>query len=175
MNPITNWKTTLACAVFAALIALNQFTSAGGDVNDWTQWIVPVLIALVGALLPDPKSGGGGKPPGVALLLCLLLPMMLIGCATDASTDRELTWAKAGVEAAQLTLDVATISYQSRLADPRTTAAEKLLAQTIFKEARQRLETEKARLAEIQARRKAGTLTPAATVLLPPLVVTEAK
>jgi hypothetical protein len=71
MNPITNWKTTILGAVFAALVATQTFTSAGGDLTDWKQWLIPVLIAGLGALMPDPKSGGGSKLPLLLLALCL--------------------------------------------------------------------------------------------------------
>lgn len=77
MNPITNWKTTLLGAVFAALVAVQTFTSTGGDLTDWKQWLIPVLIALIGGLMPDPRSGNGGmKLP--LLLLCFLC---LCSCA----------------------------------------------------------------------------------------------
>lgn len=70
MNPLKNWKTTILGAVFAALVAAQTFTSAGGDLTDWKQWLIPVLIALIGGLLPDPKSGNGGMR--LPLLLCFL-------------------------------------------------------------------------------------------------------
>lgn len=119
----------------------------------------------------------------IKVMLCLLLPAFLLAsCATEQSTDRELTWAKAGVEAAQLTVDLASISYQARLANPQTSAAERIAAARILEEAQARLSKERKRLEDLQARRAAaaalplpqgGTLTPAATLLLPPL--TEAK
>jgi hypothetical protein len=72
MNPLTNWKTTLLGAVLAALVVLQQYLSEGGDLTDYKQWILPTLIALIMALMPDPKSGNGMKLPLILLLgLCL--------------------------------------------------------------------------------------------------------
>lgn len=77
MNPLKNWKTTILGAVFAALVAVQTFTSTGGDLTDWKQWLIPVLIAGLGALMPDPKSGGGG----MKLPLILLCFFCLCSCA----------------------------------------------------------------------------------------------
>ncbi len=73
MNPITNWKTTILGAVFAALVAVQTFTSTGGDLTDWKQWLIPVLIAGLGALMPDPKSGNGGMKLPLIMLFALCL------------------------------------------------------------------------------------------------------
>lgn len=78
MNPITNWKTTILGAVFAAFVAIQTFTSAGGDLTDWKQWLIPVLIAGLGALMPDPKSGNGG----MKLPLLMLCFFCLCSCET---------------------------------------------------------------------------------------------
>lgn len=171
MNPISNWKTTLAGGVFAALIAIQQFTSAGGDVSDWKQWIVPSLIALLGALLPDPRRGG--KPPYLPLLL---LPFLLCQCATEQSTDAEIRQAQAAIETAEFTYSLAQTIYGPRLTTGTWSPQERLVAQTILEESRKRLAAEKARLVDIQARRAAASVavplpsgdgTPPASLLLP--------
>jgi hypothetical protein len=105
----------------------------------------------------------------------------LTNCASETSTDKELSQAKAAIEAAQFTHSLAVVVYGPRLADPKTSPAEKLVATQIIEDSRKRLATEEARLADIQARRAAaavaaqtsGEVGPPATLLLPPL--TEAK
>jgi hypothetical protein len=92
MNPITNWKTTILGAVFAALVATQTFTAAGGDLTDWKQWLIPVLIAGIGALMPDPKSGNGG----MKLPLILLCFFCLCSCET-MTPDRTRALADVGV------------------------------------------------------------------------------
>lgn len=177
MNPLKNWKTTLAGGLFAALIAVQQFTSAGGDVSDWKQWVIPALIALLGALLPDPRNTG--KPPYVTLLL---LTCLLCQCATERSTDAEIRQAQAAVEAATVAYDLAVLIYEPRLTTGTWSPAEKLVAQKILETSRKRLAEEKARLADIQARREAAKLvaalpsgdgTPPASPLLPALTGTK--
>lgn len=92
MNPITNWKTTLLGAVLAALVVLQQYTSEGGDLTDYRQWILPVLIALIMALMPDPKSGNGQMKLPLVLLCALCL------CSCSALTpERTRALAEVGL------------------------------------------------------------------------------
>ena len=106
-------------------------------------------------------------------ILCVVAFAMLslTNCATDKSTDQELQRAQAAIEAAEFTYSLAVVVYGPRLTSPGASAAEKLVAEKIIEEARKRLASEKARLADIQARRSAAALPP--NLLLPPL--TEAK
>jgi hypothetical protein len=78
MNPITNWKTTILGFAGAAFVAVQTFTSTGGDITNWKQWILPALIAGIGAILPDPKSGNGG----MKLPLVMLCFFCLCSCET---------------------------------------------------------------------------------------------
>ena len=49
---LKNWQTTLAGALFAALVAVQEI-SAGKDVTDWKTWILPASIAFLGYLARD--------------------------------------------------------------------------------------------------------------------------
>lgn len=93
MNPLKNWKTTLAGFVFAVLVALQTFASTGGDITDWKQWLIPALVAGIGALLPDPKSGNGGMKLPLLLLcfFCLCSCQSLTPERTRALADIGLT------------------------------------------------------------------------------------
>lgn len=134
-------------------------------------------------LLDDGLLNKSYKTPTTLLrvMAVLCFPFWLLCCAGPNSTDKELSRAVQAVEVAQFTHSLAVVVYGPRLADPKTSLAEKLVAEKIIEEARKRLADEKSRLAEIQARRAAaalplpegGALTPATPLLLPPL--TEAK
>jgi len=171
MNRIAQWKTTLGGGLLAALVAIQQFTSEGGDIHDWKQWIIPCLIALVGALLRDP----GGKVPPYKLPL-LLLPLFLCQCVSDQSTDAELRRAQGIVDAARFSYELAEVVYRPRLESPNWSPAEKAVAEAIITKSRERLEAEQARLVDIQRARAAavaaqtsGEVGPPANLLLPAL------
>jgi len=176
MNPIKNWKTTLAGGLFAALIAIQQFTSAGGDVSDWKQWVIPALIALLGVLMPDPRKGG--QPPYLPLLL---LTCLLCQCASKDSTDAEIQRAQSALQAATVAYDLAVLIYEPRLTTGTWSPAEKLVAQRIMETSRKRLADEQAKLADILARRAAAAVAaqpvgdggPPATPLLPAITGTK--
>ena len=95
----------------------------------------------------------------------------------NQSTDAEIRRAQGAIEAAQFTHSLAVVVYGPRLADPKTSPAEKLVATQIIEDSRKRLATEEARLADIQARRAAaavaaqtsGEVGPPANLLLPAL------
>ena len=92
MNPIKNWKTTLLGAVLAALVVLQQYSAEGGDLTDYKQWILPTLIALICALMPDPKSGNGQMKLPLVLLCALCL------CSCSALTpERTKALAEVGL------------------------------------------------------------------------------
>lgn len=50
-NPIT----TISGALGAGLYALQDYLTGGGRLDDWKFYIVPVAIAAIGYLSPDPK------------------------------------------------------------------------------------------------------------------------
>lgn len=92
MNPITNWKTTLLGAAMAVLVVVQQYLSEGGDLTDYKQWILPALITLIGALMPDPKSGNGQMKLPLVLLCALCL------CSCSALTpERTRALAEVGL------------------------------------------------------------------------------
>lgn len=88
----------------------------------------------------------------VAALSCLT------NCVTKDSTDHELAFAQAGMEAASLTYDLARLSYSARAVDPSVSPAEKLIAQRAFETAQRRLEEASARVQAIIDRRRAEAL-----------------
>jgi len=92
MNPITNWKTTLLGAAMAVLVVVQQYLSEGGDLTDYKQWILPALITLIGALMPDPKSGNGQMKLPLVLFCALCL------CSCSALTpERTRALAEVGL------------------------------------------------------------------------------
>lgn len=71
-----NWRTTLIGAVLAGLSFLAIYQSNGGALDNWQQWIIPVLIAVMGYVAKDAGVTGGLK-----VLLLLLVCGMLMSCA----------------------------------------------------------------------------------------------
>lgn len=111
-------------------------------------------------LLDDGKLNKSYKPPTTLLkvLLILLLPACLCQCASVQSTDAELRHAQAAIDTAQFAHSLAVIVYGPKLADPKTSLREKLLAEQVIEESRKRLAMEKARLVDIQVRRAAAAV-----------------
>lgn len=52
MPQIRNWQTTLAGALLAGLVAVQEY-SKGADLSDWQNWILPASIAVIGFLARD--------------------------------------------------------------------------------------------------------------------------
>jgi len=146
-----DWKTTIFGALLAAVSAIAIYQQSGGDLANWKQYVIPALLAAFGYLAKD--SGNGVKA-----LALLLLPLCLCQCVTQDSTDRELAYAKAGLEGASLTYDLARLSYSARAVDPSVSPAEKLIAQRAFETAQRRLEEASARVQAIIDRRRAEAL-----------------
>jgi hypothetical protein len=49
MKPqLKNWKTTIAGAVLAGLLVMQEH-----DLSDWKAWVLPVAIAVLGFLARD--------------------------------------------------------------------------------------------------------------------------
>lgn len=121
------------------------------------------------------------------LLGILLFAAIIIGtaftpssCASTDSSDRELSFAQAGLSAARIAYSVAKTELDLKLADPTTPPLERQLATAAAKEAGDALAKEQARVDKLIADRaaaklaaaqatadKEGTLTPASTPLLP--------
>lgn len=167
-----NWRTTFVGAALAVLTVIASHTEGGASLTDWKTYLIPALLALFGYLAKD-----AGVTGSVKALAWLLLPLFLCQCVNSQSTDAEIRRAQGAIEAAQFTHSLAVVVYGPRLADPKTSPAEKLVATQIIEDSRKRLATEEARLADIQARRAAaavaaqtsGEVGPPATLLLPPL------
>ena len=51
-----NWKTTTVGAAVAALSAIAVYQTNGGTLSDWKVWIIPALLAGLGALSKDFNS-----------------------------------------------------------------------------------------------------------------------
>lgn len=49
---LANWQTTIAGALLAGLIAIQE-ASKGGDLANWKLWILPAAIALLGFVAKD--------------------------------------------------------------------------------------------------------------------------
>lgn len=180
----------MAATVIAGFLTTTDVALIPEEYRKYLPMIIGGIIVLkqlaYGALdyLDDGLLNKSYKTPSTLLkvLLCLLLPVFLLSsCANNQSTDAEIRRAQGAIEAAQFTHSLAVVVYGPRLADPKTSPAEKLVATQIIEDSRKRLATEEARLADIQARRAAaavaaqtsGEVGPPATLLLPPL--TEAK
>lgn len=162
-----DWKTTIIGALLAAVSAIAIYQESGGDLADWKQYTIPALLALLGYLSKD--TGASYR-----VLAFFALPLLLMSCATEQSTDAELRRAQAAIEAAEFSHELAKVVYAPRLASSKWTPEEKALAQAIIDRSRERLAAERARLVDIQARRAAavaasGDAGPPASLLLPPL------
>lgn len=148
-----NWRTTLIGAALAVLTVIASHTEQGASLTDWKTYLIPALLALFGYLAKD-----AGVTGSVKALALLLLPLCLCQCVTQDSTDRELAYAKAGLEAASLTYDLAALTYAARAADPSVSAAEKLVAKRAFEAAQTRLDEASARVQAIIDRRRAEAI-----------------
>lgn len=96
--------------------------------------------------------------------------------AGENSTDAELSQAQRSLNNQELVYETALIVYGPRIANPKWTPEERAAAALIITNARKRLEAERARLVDIQARRaaavaakSAGADSPPANPLLPAL------
>ena len=101
----------------------------------------------------------------------------LSNCASDSSTDQEISQAQTAVKAASFGLDIAEMAYAAKMADPSTDPVTRLVATQTLQKARTQLAEEQAKLAAIQQKRldaaTANALAGAATAgpsnaMLPP-------
>ena len=113
-----------------------------------------------------------------SIILCAALFGMcaLSNCASDTSTDQEISQAQTAVKAASFGLDIAEMAYAAKMADPSTDPATRLVATQTLQKARTQLAEEQAKLAAIQQKRLdaatatalAGAATGPANAMLPP-------
>ena len=54
---MNNPNTTIAGAILAGLYVLQDVTTKGASLTDWTTYLVPVAIAVLGYLVADSKPG----------------------------------------------------------------------------------------------------------------------
>lgn len=54
-----NWKTTLFGCIGAALSFLALYQQNGGDFKDWKLYLIPLIIAVFGAVSKDHNVTGG--------------------------------------------------------------------------------------------------------------------
>ena len=116
------------------------------------------------------------------VLALLLLPLTLVCCTSAGvhSTDAELVAAQRSLNNQELIYETALLVYGPRIASPKWGAEERAAAALAITKSRERLAAERARLADIQARRAASVAvlplregTPPATLLLPALTETK--
>ncbi len=141
---------------------------------EYLRYVPLVMIVVLGLkqalyivldLADDGVRNGSYKvPPVIRVLGMMLLPCCLLSCVNSSSSDSQLAWARAGVVAAEFSLDLAEIGYASKMANPDTPPAQKLMAEKVLKAARERLEKERAKLIKLQDLR-------ANPLLLPPVPV----
>jgi len=113
-----------------------------------------------------------------SIILCVaaFAILSLSNCASDTSTDQEISQAQAAVAAASFGLDIAEMAYTAKMADPSTDPITRLVATQTVQKARTLLAEEKAKLAAIQQKRLdaatanalAGAATGPPNPLLPP-------
>lgn len=117
-----NWKTTLIGGALALLAWLDIYQRDGGDLANWRQWVIPALVALLGAVSKDFNVSGSHPPaaPGaatevlkrVSVLLFLLGVGVVFTHLTACTAQDRATWKlrlqesgtrvlKAGAEAAR--------------------------------------------------------------------------
>ncbi|MEQ1751212.1 MAG: hypothetical protein ABL974_17420 [Prosthecobacter sp.] len=119
------------------------------------------------------------KRTSIILCVAAFAMLSLTNCASDSSTDQEISQAQAAVAAADFGLDIAEMAYTAKMADPSTDPITRLVAAKTMEKARTHLAEEKAKLAAIQQKRLNAFLaaTPNTTLvstssvnpLLPPL------
>lgn len=68
-----SYKTTIIGALLAGVSFLAIFQSNGGDLADWKQWTIPVLVAVLGYLSKDAGVSGTMKAIGLLLVCTLVL------------------------------------------------------------------------------------------------------
>lgn len=103
----------------------------------------------------------------LGLLLALLLPCGLVSCGSvQTMTDRQLAWAKAGVQAAEIAFAVAEMQLAVTLADPDMPAWQRVAAVKAMDVAAKQLADAKARYQREQDRRAAELLPPGAKTVL---------
>lgn len=126
--------------------------------------IIVLKQLLYGALdlMDDGQLNKSYQTPPISkifpALALLLLPLCLCQCVNQDSTDRELALAKAGLEAARLTYDLAAISYSARAIDPEVNPVEKIAAKRAFEAAQTRLDEASANVQAIIDRRRSAAL-----------------
>ena len=91
------------------------------------------------------------------VLALLLLPLTLVCCTSAGvhSTDAELIRAQQSLNNQELIYETALLVYGPRIASPKWSAEERAAAALAIAKSRERLAAERARLADIQARRAA--------------------
>ena len=50
---IRNWETTVTSATIAGLMVLKEYNDGTLSFENWRSWIIPVLIAVLGAVARD--------------------------------------------------------------------------------------------------------------------------
>jgi len=81
-----NWRTTLIGALLAGLSFLAIYQANGGNLGDWKQWLIPVLIASLGYVAKDAGVVGSVK----ALGLLLMCGMLLTSCGVTREQWTEI-------------------------------------------------------------------------------------
>jgi hypothetical protein len=116
-----NWRTTLIGAALAAVTAIALYQQSGGDLSDWKQYAIPVLLAFLGYLAKD-----AGVTGSVKLLIACLCLLSLPACAVNGAgqktflgltqADWTLVSKDAGNAAVRSGLQAGLISYGTRRA-----------------------------------------------------------
>lgn len=112
----------------------------------------------------------------ILIITALMACINLSNCASDTSTDQEISQAQTAVKAASFGLDIAEMAYAAKMADPSTDPVTRLVATQTLQKARTHLAEEQAKLAAIQQKRLdaatatalAGAATGPSNPLLPP-------
>lgn len=98
------------------------------------------------------------KYPSIILCAALFGMCSLSNCASDSSTDQEISQAQAAVAAAEFALDITEMAYTAKMADPSTDPLTRMAAGKAMDTARTRVAEEKAKLAAIQKRRQEAAI-----------------
>lgn len=86
-----NYRTTLIGALLAGATFLGMYQSNGGDLGDWKQWFIPLLIAVLGYIAKD---------AGVTGMVKLALLSLLIPACSPQQRQTTLALADIGLAAA---------------------------------------------------------------------------
>lgn len=164
MNPKLLRALTAICSLAAFITGLGAYVDLMPTAYVKLAGIALVAImgvkdiaVIVGDIADDGIRNNSFKPP-FKVLLCFLLPLFLLACASSKSTDNQLRFAQASLDAARIGYIIADSQLQTKLLDPKTPLWQRVTARTASEQARKVLDREELRVQRLIADRDAAPL-----------------